>query len=34
MAIQLVPLCTIHLQFRPPIDVGAGLPETPLVFEL
>ena len=34
MAIELVPPCTIHLQFRPPIDVGAGPPGTPLVFEL
>jgi hypothetical protein len=24
MAIELVPLCTIHLQVRPPIEVGAG----------
>jgi hypothetical protein len=24
MAIDLVPLCTIRLQARPPIEVGAG----------
>jgi hypothetical protein len=33
MAIELVPLCTMHQQIRPPIDVGAGPAGTRLVFE-
>ena len=24
MAIELVPLCTIRIQLKPPIEVGAG----------
>jgi len=34
MAIELVPLCAIHIQLRPPIEVGAGPAGTRLVFEL
>jgi Protein of unknown function (DUF3237) len=33
MAIELAPLCTIHFQIRPPIDVGAGPAGTRMVFE-
>lgn len=33
MEIELVPLCTIHFQIRPPIDVGAGPSGTRMVFE-
>jgi hypothetical protein len=34
MAIELVPLCTIHLQAKPPIEIGAGPAGTRLVFEV
>jgi hypothetical protein len=34
MAIELVPLCTIHLQARPPIEVGAGPAGTRMIFEI
>jgi hypothetical protein len=27
MAIELVPLCTIRIQLKPPIEVGPGPPE-------
>jgi hypothetical protein len=34
MAIELVPLCTIHLQTRPPIEVGAGPAGTRMIIEI
>jgi hypothetical protein len=34
MAIELVPLCTIHLQAKPPIEVGAGPAGTRMIFEI
>ena len=34
MAIELVPLCTMHLQARPPIEVGAGAAGTRIIFEI
>jgi hypothetical protein len=34
MGIELVPLCMIQIQLRPPIEVGAGPAGTRLVFEL
>ena len=33
MAIELVPLCTLHVQLKPPIEVGAGPSGTRLIFE-
>ena len=33
MAIELVPLCTLHVQLKPPIEVGAGPAGTRLIFE-
>jgi hypothetical protein len=33
MAIELVPLCTMQVQLRPPIEVGAGPAGTRLIFE-
>ena len=33
MAIELVPLCTLHIQLKPPIEVGAGPCGTRLIFE-
>jgi hypothetical protein len=33
MAIELVPLCTVHIQLKPPIDVGAGPCGRRLIFE-
>jgi len=34
MAIELVPLCTIRVQLRPPINVGAGPAGTRLISEI
>jgi hypothetical protein len=34
MAIELLPLCTIRIQLKPPIDVGAGPAGTRMIFEL
>ena len=34
MAIELVPLCEIRLQARPPIEVGAGPAGTRMIFEI
>jgi hypothetical protein len=34
MAIELVPLCTLHVQAKPPIEVGAGCAGTRVIFEL
>jgi len=34
MAIELVPLCTMHLQARPPIEVGTGAAGTRIIFEI
>lgn len=34
MAIELVPLCTLHVQLKPPIDVGAGPHGTRLIVEV
>jgi Protein of unknown function (DUF3237) len=34
MAIELVPLCTLQVQLKPPIDVGAGPHGTRLIFEV
>ena len=34
MAIELVPLCTIRVQLKPPIVVGAGCAGTRVIFEL
>ena len=34
MAIELVPLCTIRLQARPPVEVGAGPAGTRMIFEI
>lgn len=34
MAIELIPLCTAHIQLRPPIEVGAGPAGTRSVFEV
>ena len=33
MAIELVPLCTMRIQAKPPVEVGAGPAGTRLVFE-
>ena len=33
MAIELVPLCTMRVQLKPPIEVGAGPAGTRLIFE-
>jgi hypothetical protein len=33
MAIELVPPCTLHIQLKPPIEVGAGPCGTRLIFE-
>lgn len=33
MAIELVPLCTMRIQTKPPVDVGAGPAGTRMVFE-
>jgi len=33
MTIELVPLCTMHVQLRPPIEVGAGAAGTRMIFE-
>ncbi len=34
MTIELVPLCTVRAQAKPPIEVGAGPAGTRLVFEI
>jgi hypothetical protein len=34
MAIELVPLCTMRLQAKPPIEIGTGPAGTRLVFEV
>jgi Protein of unknown function (DUF3237) len=34
MAIELVPLCTVRVQARPPIEVGIGPAGTRLIFEI
>jgi hypothetical protein len=34
MAIELVPLCTLHIQLKPPIEVGAGPHGTRLIIEV
>jgi len=34
MALELVPLCTLHVQLKPPIEVGAGPAGTRLIFEV
>lgn len=34
MAIELVPLCTVQVQLRPPIEVGTGPAGTRLIFEV
>ena len=34
MAIELVPLCTLHVPLKPPINVGAGPCGTRLIFEV
>jgi len=34
MAIELVPLCTMRIQGKPPIDTGTGPAGTRLVFEV
>jgi hypothetical protein len=34
MAIELVPLCTLRIQLKPPIEVGTGPAGTRLVFEV
>ena len=34
MALELVPLCEIQIQLRPPIEVGAGPAGTRLIFEV
>lgn len=34
MAIELVPLCTIRIQLKPPIDVGAGPAGTRMITEV
>lgn len=34
MAIELLPLCTIRIQLKPPIDAGAGPAGTRMIFEL
>ena len=34
MAIELVPLCTLHIQAKPPIEVGAGPHGTRLIIEV
>ncbi|WP_433508155.1 DUF3237 domain-containing protein [Pseudonocardia halophobica] len=34
MTIELVPLCTVRIQVKPPIEVGSGPAGTRLVFEL
>ena len=33
MAIELVPLCTMRVQLKPPIEVGRGPAGTRLIFE-
>ena len=34
MAIELVPLCTLRVQLKPPIEVGTGPAGTRLIFEV
>ena len=34
MAIELVPLCTMRIQGKPPIEIGTGPAGTRLVFEV
>ena len=34
MAIGLVPLCTLHMQLKPPIEVGAGPGGTRVIIEV
>ena len=34
MAMELVPLCTVHAQLKPPIEVGAGPLGTRLIIEV
>jgi hypothetical protein len=34
MAIELVPLCTLHVQLKPPIEVGAGPAGRRLIVEV
>jgi Protein of unknown function (DUF3237) len=34
MAIELVPLCTLHAQLKPPIEVGAGPTGTRQIIEV
>ncbi len=33
MPLELVPLCTLHIQLKPPIEVGAGPAGRRLIFE-
>jgi Protein of unknown function (DUF3237) len=33
MTLELVPLCTLHIQLKPPIEVGTGPAGTRLIFE-
>jgi hypothetical protein len=34
MAVELVPLCTVHVQLKPAIEVGTGPAGTRLIFEV
>ena len=34
MAMELVPLCTLHVQLKPPIEVGAGPAGTRVITEV
>ena len=34
MALELVPLCTVHIQLKPPIEVGAGCAGARVIIEL
>ena len=34
MSIELVPLCTMRIQLKPPLEVGAGPAGTRLIFEV
>ena len=34
MAIELAPLCTVHIQLKPPIEVGAGCAGTRVIIEV
>jgi hypothetical protein len=33
MTIELVPLCTLRIQLKPPIEIGTGPAGTRLIFE-